>query len=182
MIRPKKAFLWSLALFLMAGCAATVPPAEKRDSGAATPSATAEEPAPSLEQEDRGLFYEGVSYLNRQGRPDAVQARRAFSSFVQLHPQSRLRGVAESFVRMIDERESLRETGRLERLLKERLQAERDRLRQENDQLKKTVRELTEKLKTETAALSQENEKLRKDLQKLKELEIELEKRDRMLR
>jgi len=43
-------------------------------------------------------------------------------------------------------------------------------------------RELKERMQTETAALIQENEKLKTDLRRLKALEIELEKRERMLR
>ena len=39
-----------------------------------------------------------------------------------------------------------------------------------------------ERLQAETAALTQENELLKKDLQRLKLLEIELQKRERMLR
>jgi hypothetical protein len=53
---------------------------------------------------------------------------------------------------------------------------------QENDHLKKTVRELTEKLQSEMAAVTQENEQLKKDIQRLKTLETELQKRERMLR
>ena len=67
-------------------------------------------------------------------------------------------------------------------LLAEQVRAEQARALQENEALKKTVRELTERLQTETTALAQENEQLKKDLQRLKALEIELEKRERMLR
>ena len=62
------------------------------------------------------------------------------------------------------------------------MQGERAKALHENDFLKKAVRDLTEKLQTETAALSQENERLKSDLQRLKALEIELQKRERMLR
>ena len=55
-------------------------------------------------------------------------------------------------------------------------------MKTQNDRLKKTVRELTDKLQAGKASLSQENEQLRKDLKRLKDLEIELEKRERMLR
>jgi cell shape-determining protein MreC len=64
----------------------------------------------------------------------------------------------------------------------ENLLAERGRLLQENEQLKKNVRELTERQQAEAGSLAQENERLRLDLQRLKALEIELEKRERMLR
>jgi hypothetical protein len=180
MTRLQRTLPWMLAALLMAGCAATVPPAEKTDGALTTLPPVAEQPAPSME--DRNLFYEGISYLNRLGRPDPAQGRRAFASFIQRNPQSRLRAAAESFIRLIDEGETLREAGRQDHLQKDKLQVERTRLLQENDQLKKKVRDLTEKLQTETASLAQENEQLRKDLQRLKALEIELEKRDRMLR
>jgi len=177
----KRTILWSLALLLTAGCAATAPPAGQRDSAPSTPPPV-EEPIPAIPAEDRTLFYEGIFHLSRPGKPETAEARRAFASFIQRYPQSPLRATADSFVRLIDEGESLRETGRQSSLLAEKLQAEKTRLQQENEQLKKTVRDLSERLKTAPAALSQENEQLRKDLRRLKELEIELEKRDRMLR
>jgi len=71
---------------------------------------------------------------------------------------------------------------RLDSLLVDKTGTERLRALQENDQLKKAVRELTEKLQSETAALAQENEQLKGDIQRLKALEIELQKRERMLR
>jgi len=55
-------------------------------------------------------------------------------------------------------------------------------LLKENDGLRQTIRELTERLQAETAALTQENDQLKKDLQRLKLLEIELQKRERMIR
>ena len=62
------------------------------------------------------------------------------------------------------------------------MQAERTEAQQENEALQKKLRELNERLQMEMAALVQENEKLKRDLQRLKALEIELEKRERMLR
>ena len=56
-------------------------------------------------------------------------------------------------------------------------------------QLKRQVRTLKEKMQAETTGLTQDNEQLKqdnellkKDIQSLKNLEIELEKRDRKLR
>ncbi len=181
MMRLRNILVWAMAALCLAGCAAEVPTAEKRDAETILPPAEEQLAAPRP-AEDRDLFYEGISYLNRTGKPDPLQARVSFVSFLQRHPQTRLRSVTESIIRLIDEGGDLRESNRQERLQTERLKTERARLQQENDQLKKTVRELTEKLKTETSSLSQENEQLRKDLQRLKALEVELEKRDRMLR
>ncbi len=76
----------------------------------------------------------------------------------------------------------MREASRQDRAPDRQTLTEKEWLLQENDRLKKTVRELTDKLQAEKASLSQENEQLRKDLKRLKDLEIELEKRERMLR
>jgi hypothetical protein len=181
MTRLQRTILGMLTALLLAGCAAAVPTAEKRDGDAMTPAPAMEAVEPPSLLEDRSLFYEGTSLLSRSGQPDPVSARKSFVSFLQRYPKSRLQAAAEGFIRLIDEGETLREAGRQERLLKEKVQAERSRLLQENDQLKKRLRELAEKLQAETA-LAQENEQLRKDLQRLRALEIELEKRDRMLR
>ena len=70
----------------------------------------------------------------------------------------------------------------MDSLLFDKTGTERLRALQENDQLKKAIRELTEKLQLETAVLAQENEQMKRDIQRLKALEIELQKRERMLR
>jgi hypothetical protein len=172
-----------LALLFLTGCAATAPTGEKREVAVAPAAPPAEErmTAPRL-VEDRDLFLEGSALLNPPGVPDPVKARAVFASLIRRYPQSRWRPAAESFIRLIDESRESREAGREDRLRQEKLRTERSAALQENESLKKTVRELKEKLQTETAALIQENEQLKTNLQRLKTLEIELEKRERMLR
>ncbi len=172
-----------LALLILTGCAATAPTVEKREVAVAPPPPTAAERvmAPRL-AEDRDLFLEGSALLTPPAGPDRVKARLVFASLIQRYPQSRWRPAAEGFIRLIDESMASREAGRQDQLRQEKLRMERSAALQENESLKKTVRELRERLQTETAALIQENEKLRTDLRRLKTLEIELEKRERMLR
>ena len=180
-------FLLIPMLIFLAGCAATTPvkaekagkkeiavvPAEKPDEkGGKLPGSFA----------DRELLLEGIAILNRPGPQEQAAARKVFDSLLQNHPRSQWRTAAETFIRLIDEGNTSRETLRQEHVLLERMQGERAKALHENDFLKKTVRDLTEKLQTETAALSQENERLKSDLQRLKALEIELQKRERMLR
>lgn len=138
--------------------------------------------APSRLFEGGDLLLDGVELLNRPEQPDPAKARSVFISLIQRYPQSRLHSVAEAFIRLIDERDAFREANRQDRLLIEKAQTEKARALQENDNQKKTVRELTEKLQSETASLTHENEQLKKDIQRLKALEIELQKRERMLR
>lgn len=185
----KTLFFWMVAALLTAGCAAAPAIIEKQDV-AAPAVKTAEKPpaTPDVPEkpprlfEDRELLLDGVKLFNLPDRPEPSQARPVFVSLIQLYPQSRWRPAAEAFIRLIDEREAFRETGRLDRLRADAVQAEKARALQENEALRKTVRELTERLQTETISLAKENEQLKQDIQRLKALEIELEKRERTLR
>jgi len=191
------------ALLFLAGCAATPPTVEQK---VGQKIVVAEPPAPPAGEipvppprstEDRDLFAEGLALLNQPDRPDAVKARAVFVSLLERYPQSRWRLAAETFIRLIDEIAASRKEKRRDRLLAEQVRAEQVRAEQvraeqlraewavamqENEALQKKLREQTEKLQKEMMSLAQENEKLRKDLQRLKALEIELEKRERMLR
>jgi Txe/YoeB family toxin of Txe-Axe toxin-antitoxin module len=179
---------WIPVMLFVAGCAsapkviekATI---EKKDTEVSVVKPAEESPAVTLRLfEDRDLLLTGVALLNPQDRPDPEKARSVFASLVQRFPQSRWRPAAEAFIHLIDERDAFWEANRQDHLLIGRIQWEKTKALQENDRLKKTVRELTEKLQSETAALTQENEQLKKDIARLKALEIELEKRERKLR
>jgi hypothetical protein len=159
-----------------------VPPVEPPVARAVPPVAP---PAPGtapLLFPDRDLLLQGIALLGRAERPDPPEARKVFALLVENHPGSRWRPAAEALIRLIDAEESARENARQERHLKEKALAERSRALQEIEQLKRTVRELTERLQAETAVLAQENEQLKNDIQRLKALEIELQKRERILR
>jgi hypothetical protein len=176
-------FFWIPAAFFLAGCAAVPTAIEKKDAAASVIKPVEESPAaPPRLFEERDLLLDGVALLNFQDRPDPAKARSIFVSFIQRYPQSRWRSAAEVFIRLIDERDAFREASRQDRLLIGKAQGEKAKALQENDRMKKTIRELTEKLQSETAALTEENGQLKKDIQRLKALEIELEKRERTLR
>jgi hypothetical protein len=172
-----------LAVFFIVGCATAPPVIEKKEVAAPAVKPVEEAlPAPPRLFEERDLLLDGVALLNRQERPDPEKARSVFLSLIRRYPQSRWRPAAEAFIHLMDERDAFGEMSRQDRLLVGKTNTERSRVLQENELLKKTVRELTEKLQSETAALAQENEQLKRDLQRLKALEIELQKRERMLR
>jgi len=187
-----------LAMFILVGCAATVPgpvPVTRPEIPITPSVEPAPEPvpksslprlAPGLSPQpvsaDRDLLLEGIATLGRAEGPDPPEARRIFSVLVEKYPKSRWRPVAETLIRLIDEGQKARERELQERILKERALAERNRALQENEQLKKAVRGLTERLQAETAALVRENDQLKSDLQRLKALEVELQRRERMLR
>jgi hypothetical protein len=159
-----------------------VPPVEPPVARAVPPVAPPATDTAPLLFPDRDLLLQGIALLGRAERPDPPEARKVFALLVENHPGSRWRPAAEALIRLIDAEESARENARQERHLKEKALAERSRALQEIEQLKRTVRELTERLQAETAVLAQENEQLKNDIQRLKALEIELQKRERILR
>jgi len=186
MKRLRAACFALLAVLIFTGCAAPVPTAEKREVAVAAPAPPAppagERMTAPRQVEDHDLFLEGSALLNPPGGPDLEKAREVFVALLEHYPQSRWRLAAEGFIHLIDESRASREAGRDVRLGQEKLRAEISAVLQENESLKKNLRELKERVQTETAALIQENEKLKTDLRRLKALEIELEKRERMLR
>jgi len=183
MKRLRTAVFRILMALLLAGCAASVPTVEKKDLAAtlSVPPVAGKLPALRI-LEDQDIFSQGLSVLARTDGPNEAEARSVFVSLLDLYPQSPWRPAAETLVRLIDEGQATQEARRRDRALIDQILTEQGWLLKENDQLKKTVRELTDKLQAEKASLFQENEQLRKDLKRLKDLEIELEKRERMLR
>ena len=176
-------FFWMAAAFFLAGCATAPTAIEKQDVAAPAVKAAEETPAASPRLfEERDLLLEGVALLNGPDQSEPSQARSVFISLIQRYPQGRWRSAAEAFIHLINERDAFREASRQDHLLMDKVKAEKAKAMQENDGLRKAVRELTERLQTETTALAKENEQLKQDIQRLKALEIELEKRERMLR
>lgn len=178
---------WMTAVLLTAGCATAPAVIEKQEVAAPAEKAAAEALPEAVPRppDGRDLLLEGARLLNLPDRPEQARARPVFLSLLRLYPESRWRPAAEAFIRLIDEREAFREAGLQERLLAETAQADKARVVQEDELLRKTVRELTERLERQRAellALAKDNEQLKQDIQRMKTLEIELEKRERSLR
>jgi len=149
-------------LFVLLGACASLP-------------APPEKPTPVFEQgwfkkspSDTDIFSKGMYYLgNRDRAADYVKARGAFDELLKKYPRSKWRGLSEILIRLIDGME-----------LSEKAKEDNAKLRKENEQIKKDNKQLLE----ETAKLVQENEQLKKDIDLLKSLEVQLEKREKMLR
>ena len=97
---------------------------------------------------------------------------------LKTYPKSKWRGLSETFIRLIDIEQLYEEQCRTDLQFIERAKGENTRLLKENEQVKKDNHRMLE----ETAKLIQENEQLKKDIQLLKSLEVQLEKREKMLR
>jgi cell division protein FtsB len=131
---------------------------------------------------DTDIFSKGMSYLgNRDEAADYVEAREAFDELLKKYPRSKWRGLSEILIRLIDGMEKYSADMQLIEKAKEenaKLLEENEKIEKDSEQIKKDNKQLLE----ETAKLVQENEQLKKDIQLLKSLEVELEKREKMLR
>lgn len=125
------------------------------------------------------LFREGLSSLKTEGQRQAYdKARSAFENLLRSYPKSKWSEPARRFIALLDELESCQQQGSDTCNQMATLEREKAEAFLENASLRKTLKLTQERLQTET----QENEALKEDLQRLKNLEIQLEKRERMLR
>jgi len=128
---------------------------------------------------DAELFQGGISHLgSTENPPDYDKARSNFDALVNRYPLSRWKGLSERIIHLLDAIQSCQ----AKNISADKALEDQQRLLLENEKLKKDVRHLNDKLKTETARLVEENEQMKKDIQLLKNLEIQLEKRDKMYR
>lgn len=125
---------------------------------------------------DAVVFNDGVSWLGLSDKPaDYAKAKETFAILTQNYPQSTWRQLAETFVHLIGAIQSLQAKGLSERGLA-------DKLKQDNERLKKDLHSLGSKFQADRNSLLQENEQLKKDMELLKQLEVQLDQRGKMLR
>jgi hypothetical protein len=150
-------------LFVFLGACASVPPPTAVSPTVVEQSLFTKSPS------DTDIFKKGMSYLgNHEKAADYAKAREAFNELLTTYPGSKWRNISEALIRLINDMQS---SG-------EKFQVDKAKLLKENELLKKDNRRLLE----ETAKLVQESEQLKKDLERLKSLEVQLEKREKMLR
>jgi predicted nucleic acid-binding Zn-ribbon protein len=122
---------------------------------------------------DAAALNEGASYLGFPEKPaDYAKARASFETLIKNYPKSKWRPLAETLIRLLDDIQSVKARG----------QSEQDQLKNENERLKKEIQALNGRFQAERSALLQENEQLKKDIELLKKLEVQLDKREKMLR
>ena len=115
---------------------------------------------------DTAALNEGASYLGFPEKPaDYAKARASFETLIKNYPKSKWRPLAETLILLFDDIQSVQARGQ-----------------NENERLKKEIQALNGRFQTERSALLQENEQLKKDIELLKKLEVQLDKREKMLR
>ena len=132
---------------------------------------------------DSLIMKDGISWLGQSERPaDYERAREIFQALKRNYPDSEWRLPAEMFIHLIDALQSAQaqiKSGKAQILADQALV---EKLKQENEQLKKEIHTLGSRYQSERAGLIQENEQLKKDMELLKKLEIQMDRREKMLR
>jgi hypothetical protein len=170
-----------IPLFFLLSCASSGPvkQPESQGGGSIKTAMSIFTPGPS----DTDLLQMAVNFLGASGsEANEKQARTALESLIQLHPKSKWKELATVLLHLLDERKELALQVRAERDNVEKLQAEKDQIQRETEQLKKDNHGIQEKVQAETARFQQENDQLKKDIERLKSLEIELQHREKLLR
>ena len=177
-----------LLVALTGACTKSLPPVVDQ---AKPPQLTAHEPlireplfgkSPKKDK-DEELFIKGLHQLAEPANEEEyVLARHTLETLINSYPDSKWRDATLAALRLIGEMDSYRDKLRTEQNMAKKLLADKTKTIQENELLKKELRLLNEKYQSEAAALQQENDQLKGDLQLLKNLELQLDKREKMLR
>lgn len=169
-------------LFGILGCSASV---QKKEPPLTANIANKTVPVFKSSPSDIDYLRHGLNLLLAQSgsaEPDYVGASSAFQLLVKEYPDSKWTSASLALIRIINDIRTYTEKHKTLQDQFDMLLLEKNALKQSNEQIKKTENAQHEKLQTELARLAQENERLKKDIESLKELEIKLDKRERLLR
>ena len=134
----------------------------------------------SKEASDKELFEDALSYLsNKKKEPNYNEAKTKLENLLAQFPKSKWAAAALALLSSLDRISALQVQLKQE---KQKVQGEQAKLTKEIEGLRDNVKQIEEKYSAEIIRLQQENEQLKKDIQQLKNLEIKLEKREKMLR
>jgi hypothetical protein len=186
-IKSKKVF-WYLRyalclILLVVACVSSVSVEKK-----APPKPVENEPKRTpisrfMPSDDDYLLYGLSLMVNAPERPpDYEKAKIAFESLLKEHPASKWKESTTALLQILQEIRDRRENEKFARALQEKNNQVRSNLAAENEKLVKANSALNEKMQSEIAKLVQENERLKKDIELLKDLEIKLDRRERLLR
>jgi hypothetical protein len=164
-----KTIKWSLFFLIIAvfvvGCAAKTVKEDTNDHKASMNKSF-------FESSDTELIREALNLLsNKEEAPDYNAARTNLNLLMQKHPKSKWVNPAQGLSAAIDKLLILQAKIKAENLALDKANADKTKLLKEN-----------EDLKGDNIKLQQENEKLKNDIALLKKLEIQLEKREKMLK
>lgn len=129
-----------------------------------------------LSPSDTDIINEALSFLNKQkGEPDYDAAKIRLAILIEEYPKSKWAGSAKALIMTINNLLALREKVKIQSLTLDKENAEKAKLR-------KTCQYSEERDRAEISRLQQENDQLKQDIALLKKLEIQLDKREKMLK
>ena len=132
------------------------------------------------EPSDQELFIEALSYLsNEQKEPNYSEAKFKLENLIAQYPNSKWIAASRALLTSLGRISALQNQLKLER---QKNHGENNKLAKEIELLRDNAKQTEDKSSAELVRLQQENEQLKKDIQQLKNLEIQLEKREKMLR
>jgi hypothetical protein len=188
---------WIVLYFLVAmvgACAAPLPPVADQARPPQTVTTVIVPPDESQsssfgslfsteKKKDEELFRQALHQIaGPLNQETSAVARQNLESLLSDYPQSKWSDAARTILQLIGELDTARQRLFIEQDMVQKLATDRSRALRENEQVKKELRLLSEKYQADLAQLQQENEQLKKDLKLLKNLEIQLDRREKMLR
>ncbi|MBN1662839.1 MAG: hypothetical protein JW943_04485 [Deltaproteobacteria bacterium] len=114
--------------------------------------------------------------------PDYAGAKKAFESILKEYPDSKWNSSAIALIKIINDLQMCTNEEKSAQNLYAKTHREKTVLIQENERLIKANNVLADRLLTEVSKLVQENDRLKKDIELLKDLEIKLDRRERLLK
>jgi len=174
----KKIFYFGILAFFLWGCSAAQ---VVKDSGSYPDksSATSVTSAQRILSDD-DLFEAALAHLsNPEKEPSYIEAKILLEKLVEQYPKSKWAAGAKALIAGLDKISNLQNKLKQE---KQKALADQAKLAREVEGLKDNTKSVEEKYAAEISRLQQENEQLKNDIQQLKRLEVQLEKREKMLR
>jgi hypothetical protein len=168
----KRITILAICLLLLIACAGERSAVRQKNGSTSTPDNTMRKihdtllPDQTPSAED--LFQEALTLLNNPDTHGDTDIRTTLNRLIALYPESKWRPTAESLLLFINRQgEKMKEV----RQLSDSLKVQKTKCEESDSQCR-----------LELTRILQENEQLKKDLENLKNLEIELEQRNRELR
>lgn len=180
----KKIFTLCFFLFFIGACATPPVAVSKNNTASVNDSVVKRIPIFRSTSSDIEYLRHGISLIAGSAdlQPDYANAKYSFELLLKEYPDSKWKESATALIKIINDLQSCIEKEKAARILYGKNQEEKAGLLQENEKLTKTNSMLNEKMQSEISKLVQENERLKKDIELLKDLEIKLDKRERLLR
>lgn len=170
--KSKRTFVVFLTVFFIAGCAHSpnIDKSNDRQNNTQKRGMFASPPS------DMDIIKEALLLLNKQeGEPDYNAAKAGLATLVQKYPKSTWVESAQALALTIDRLLALLEKVKTQ-------STELDREKAEKAKLIKDYKSAEERNRAEISRLQQENEQLKNDIALLRKLEIQLDKREKLLR